>query len=120
MRVMTQRHESYGQHTVLSLSILEGRPDIAEWLVGFGADFDARDGLTGFAPLHHAVRKHCLDAAASSKHVVTNVLLENGAFVDIRDKQGTTPLMLAALYGDMAMVCVCVCVFPGAQDHAAD
>ena len=54
---LNQHSEEYGGHTTLSLAILEERIDMVNWLIGFGADFDARDRGTGMGPIHHAVRK---------------------------------------------------------------
>ena len=71
-----------------------------DWLISFGADFDTRDEGTGMGPLHHAVRKHCLNGKREFRKMVTK-MIEADCHIDMRDKNGCTPLMLAALYGDM-------------------
>ena len=98
---MNVRHDKYGGHTITSLAILEARQDIAEWLIENGLDIDQRDGKTGLSPLHHAVRQQCLTEKFTS---TVEALLEAGCEVDIRDKRGATPLMLACLFGNVEMV----------------
>jgi len=101
MKRINQRLANYGDHTVTSLAILEGRHDIAEWLTENGVDIDQRDGKTGLTPLHHAVRQECL----TDKFMTTiELLIESGCELDIRDKRGTTPLMLACLFGNIKLV----------------
>lgn len=102
---LNQRHEGYGGHTLTSLAILESNYEIAEWLIDNGVDIDQRDRDTGLAPLHHAVRRECL---ADTFAGVVRSLLEAGAEVDIRDKKGVTPLMIAALFGNVEQVKVLV------------
>lgn len=98
---LNQRHTRYGGHTLTSLAILEANFEITEWLINNGIDIDQRDERTGLAPLHHAVRKECLTDQFAG---VVQGLLDFGAQVDIRDKKGTTPLMLASLFGHVEVV----------------
>jgi hypothetical protein len=98
---MNVRHEKYGGHTLTSLAILEGRQDIAEWLIENGLDIDQRDKGSGLAPLHHAVRQECL---TDKFKPIVEALIEAGAEIDIRDKRGATPLMLACLFGNLDVV----------------
>jgi hypothetical protein len=75
--------KNYGEHTVTSLAILEGRQDIAEWLCENGIDIDQRDGKTGLAPLHHAIRQDCLTDQFKS---TIELLVESSCEIDIRDQ----------------------------------
>jgi hypothetical protein len=101
MKRINQRLKDYGDHTVCSLAILEGRHDIAEWLTENGVDIDLRDGKTGLTPLHHAIRQECL----TDKFKTTiDLLIEHGCEIDVRDQMGTTPLMLACLFGNVKLV----------------
>lgn len=95
------RHQQYGGHTITSLAILEGRPDIAEWLIENGLDIDQRDLKTGLSPLHHTIRQQCL---LGTFMTTVLALIEAGAEIDIRDQRGATPLMLACLFGNIEMV----------------
>ena len=77
------RHQQYGGHTITSLAILEGRPDIAEWLIENGLDIDQRDLKTGLSPLHHTIRQQCL---LGTFMTTVLALIEAGAEIDIRDQ----------------------------------
>ena len=97
---LNQRHDNYGGHTLTALAILESNFEIAEWLIDNGIDIDQRDKTSGLAPLHHAVRMECLTDEFAA---VINQLLEAGVEVDVREKKGMTPLMLAALFGHVEL-----------------
>jgi ankyrin repeat protein len=83
------------------MAIMEGRSDIAEWLIENGLDIDQRDLTTGLSPLHHAIRQHCLLEKFSP---VVQALIDAGAEIDIRDQRGATPLMLSCLFGNVDLV----------------
>ena len=65
------------------------RPDLAEILLRYGADPDARD-YNGRTALVFAV---------ITGDEILDVLLENGADPNVPDNEGRTPLMLAAVDG---------------------
>ncbi len=76
----------------LMLASLRGHLDLVRKLITRGADVNK----TGWAPLHYA---------ATSGHVeIMELLLENHAYIDAESPNGTTPLMMAALYGSPASV----------------
>ena len=76
----------------LMLASLRGHLDLVRKLINRGADVNK----TGWAPLHYA---------ATSGHVeIMELLLENHAYIDAESPNGTTPLMMAALYGTPASV----------------
>ncbi len=76
----------------LMLAALKGHLDLAELLVKKGADINK----VGWAPLHYA---------ASGGHLpIIKLLLENSAYIDAASPNGTTPLMMAAMYGTPAAV----------------
>ena len=78
--------------SVLMLAALKGHEQIAEKLVKRGADVNK----TGWAPLHYA---------ASAENVpIIAMLIENSAYIDAESPNGTTPLMMAAMYGTLEAV----------------
>ena len=73
--------------SVLMLAALKGYLPLVQKLVNNDADVNK----TGWAPLHYA---------ASGGHVpVIEHLLEHSAYIDAESPNGTTPLMMAAMYG---------------------
>lgn len=73
--------------SVLMLAALKGYLPLVQKLV----DNDADVNKTGWAPLHYA---------ASGGHVpVIAHLLDHSAYIDAESPNGTTPLMMAAMYG---------------------
>lgn len=78
--------------SALMLASLKGQEDMVRKLIARGADVNK----TGWTPLHYA---------ASGGHVgVMRLLFEHHAFVDPESPNGTTPLMMAAQYGNGAAV----------------
>jgi ankyrin repeat protein len=76
----------------LMLAALKGHLELAEMLIKKDADVNK----TGWTPLHYA---------ASAGHVeMIRLLLDNSAYIDAESPNGTTPLMMAALYGTPAAV----------------
>ena len=71
----------------LMIAALKGQQDVVMKLIARDADINK----PGWAPLHYA---------ATNGHVaVMKVLLEKHAFIDAQSPNGTTPLMMAAMYG---------------------
>lgn len=76
----------------LMLASLKGHLDLARKLIDRGADVNK----TGWTPLHYA--------ATNSHLEIMNLLLENHAYIDAESPNGTTPLMMAAQYGNATAV----------------
>ncbi len=73
--------------TPLMLAALRGQLELVKKLVERDADINK----TGWTPLHYA---------ATGGHVpVIEYLLDNSAYIDAESPNGTTPLMMAAMYG---------------------
>jgi ankyrin repeat protein len=82
--------------SVLMLSALKGYLPLVKLLVERDADVNK----PGWAPLHYA---------ASGGHVpVIEFLLDNSAYIDTESPNGTTPLMMAAMYGSPEAVKVLI------------
>ena len=76
----------------LMMAALRGHTDMVVRLVERGADVNK----TGWAPLHYAATKGDL--------VAMQVLLDHHAYIDAESPNGSTPLMMAAMYGTPAAV----------------
>jgi ankyrin repeat protein len=76
----------------LMMAALKGHTALVKELIARGADVNK----PGWAPLHYAATGGHLD--------VMELLLENYAFIDAESPNGTTPLMMAAMYGSTAAV----------------
>lgn len=74
----------------LMMAALKGNRDLVERLIQRKAEVNK----PGWAPLHYAVT-HAEEASLP----ITRLLLEHHAFIDAQSPNGTTPLMMAALYG---------------------
>jgi len=81
----------------LMMAAIKGNLPAARALIAKDADVNK----TGWTPLHYAASCTTDDAAA-----MTNLLLENHAYIDAGSPNGTTPLMMAVRYGaaDVARV----------------
>lgn len=76
----------------LMLASLKGLPEIARQLIAKGADVNK----PGWTPLHYA---------ATHGHLpIITLLLDNHAYIDASSPNGSTPLMMAALYGTPSAV----------------
>lgn len=71
----------------LMLAALKGHQDIVDTLIKKGADVNK----TGWTPLHYA--------ASGGHAAIIRLLLENHAYIDAESPNGSTPLMMAAMYG---------------------
>lgn len=78
--------------SALMLAALKGNQQIAEKLIKKGGDVNK----TGWTPLHYA--------ATGGWVPIINLLLENSAYIDAGSPNGTTPLMMAAMYSTSAAV----------------
>jgi uncharacterized protein len=76
----------------LMMAALRGRTEIVRKLVARDADVNK----TGWTPLHYAATSAHLD--------IIELLLEHHAYIDAESPNGTTPLMMAAMYGTPAAV----------------
>ena len=82
--------------SVLMLAALKGHFSLVKKLVEHDADVNK----TGWTPLHYA---------ASAGHVqIIEYLLEQSAYIDAESPNGTTPLMMAAMYGSPEAVKVLI------------
>lgn len=78
--------------SALMMVSLRGHVDFAKRLIASNADVNK----TGWAPLHYA---------ASGGHPgAISLLLEHHAYIDAESPNGTTPLMMAARYGNIESV----------------
>lgn len=76
----------------LMLAALKGYQDLVEQLIERGADVNK----TGWTALHYA--------ASSGQLPTISLLIEHSAYIDAESPNGTTPLMMAAMYGTPAAV----------------
>jgi len=76
----------------LMVSALRGQPDLLRLLVERGAEVNK----PGWTPLHYAASHNGTAAPA-----MIELLLEHHAYIDAASPNGSTPLMMAARYGDI-------------------
>ena len=89
-----------GSATALMLAAHAGRADIVRVLIAAGADVNATDER-GWGPLMKAVHNADLDRGFPD---VVVMLIEAGAAIEARITYGIRALMLAAGYGETAVV----------------
>jgi uncharacterized protein len=78
--------------TPLMMAVLKGQVEMAAAMLAKDADVNK----TGWTPLHYA---------ATSGHIaLMNLLLEKHAYIDAESPNGSTPLMMAAMYGTPSAV----------------
>ncbi|KAK6514396.1 hypothetical protein TWF506_008791 [Arthrobotrys conoides] len=83
-------------YTPLSRAAITGHTNVAEFLVGEGANLEAEGNIYGQTPL--------LLAAISGHAAVVELLVREGANLKAKDIEGHMPLSLAARHGHMAIV----------------
>jgi ankyrin repeat protein len=71
----------------LMLAAIKGQFDLCQQLIARGADVNK----TGWTPLHYA--------ASGGMSAVIQLLLDHYAYIDAESPNGSTPLMMAAMYG---------------------
>jgi uncharacterized protein len=76
----------------LMMAALKGLTALCQKIIERGGDVNK----PGWAPLHYAATNGHLD--------VMNLLLENHAYIDASSPNGSTPLMMASLYGSPSAV----------------
>jgi hypothetical protein len=76
----------------LMLAALNGHVDLVHQLIAKEADVNK----TGWTPLHYA--------ASGAKASILLILLDHSAYIDAESPNGSTPLMMAAMYGDVDCV----------------
>ena len=110
---------SYGT-TALMYAAIKGRPETTEWLLKHGADVQLRTTLKQTALNLVAGGPSEKEDVPNRKNfpVVAKLLLDAGAEVDSRDKDGWTPLYAAASCGETEIVKVLISA--GADVSARD
>jgi len=78
--------------SALMIASLKGMNEVASQLLDKGADVNK----PGWTPLHYA--------ATSGQLQILNLLLEHHAYIDAASPNGSTPLMMAAMYGTPSAV----------------
>ncbi|MES2400909.1 MAG: ankyrin repeat domain-containing protein [Pseudomonadota bacterium] len=76
----------------LMLAVFNGDLDLAAQMIKKGADVNK----TGWTPLHYAATKGHLP--------LISLLIENHAYIDAESPNGSTPLMMASMYGSAEAV----------------
>lgn len=96
--------------SVLSIAVMEEHSDIVDLLIHGGADCNLRDANTLLSPLHHAI--------SQGRHRLADRLICAGCELNVRDRAGMTPLMLACQEGVLEAVAMIVqeALFP--EDEA--
>lgn len=79
----------------LMMAALKGKLDLARRLIERGAEVNKPD----WAPLHYAAT-----FPGDSSVPMVHLLLEHHAYIDAQSPNGSTPLMMAALYGHAQVV----------------
>jgi ankyrin repeat protein len=74
----------------LDYAAMNGRADVADLLIAYGANIDAKDNLYGETPLHLAI---FANTEIPVIHLaVARLLIDRGADVNAKDKYGQTPM----------------------------
>ena len=78
--------------SALMMAALRGNLEAARTLIARDADVNK----TGWTPLHYAA-----SSSADAAQAMVRLLLEHSAYIDAGSPNGTTPLMMAAQYGEI-------------------
>jgi len=92
--VNVEVHNVHGE-SPLMMAALQGHIEAVRLLIERGADVNK----PGWTPLHYAASKN-----QPAQDQVAALLLEHHAYIDAASPNGTTPLMMAAQYGSMAVL----------------
>lgn len=76
----------------LMMAAIKGHTELVKLLISKDADVNK----TGWTPLHYA--------ASSAKKSIIEILLNHSAYIDAESPNGSTPLMMAAMYGNAECV----------------
>jgi ankyrin repeat protein len=76
----------------LMMASIKGHVNLVQQLIAKDADVNK----TGWTPLHYA--------ASAAKTQVITILLDHSAYIDAESPNGSTPLMMAAMYGNAECV----------------
>lgn len=88
-------HRNAKGESPLMMAALKGKPELVRRLI----DRKAEVNKPGWAPLHYAATH-----PSERSLPVVRLLLEHHAFIDAQSPNGSTPLMMAALYGHPQVV----------------
>lgn len=91
-RVDVEAENANGERPLM-LAALRGRLDWAQWLVRRGAQIDPTRGRKAWSALHYA--------CSGPDRGVSAWLLDQGADIEARSENGSTPLMMAMGYGSL-------------------
>lgn len=97
----------------LDYAAMHGRADVADLLIAFGADMNAKDNLYGGTPLHYAIADGPF--GPQSHLEVVQLLIDRGADVNVKDASGLTPLEYAKRYAPNAGLLQLLLVQAGAR-----
>ncbi|KAM9617490.1 LOW QUALITY PROTEIN: fibronectin type 3 and ankyrin repeat domains protein 1 [Trichechus inunguis] len=86
-----------GGCTALHWAADGGHCSVIEWMIKEGCEVDVVDTGSGWTPLMRV-------SAVSGNQKVASLLIEAGADVNVKDKDGKTPLMVAVLNNHEALV----------------
>lgn len=76
----------------LMMAAIKGHTELVKLLIAKDADVNK----TGWTPLHYA--------ASAAKKSIIEILLNHSAYIDAESPNGSTPLMMAAMYGNAECV----------------
>ncbi len=93
-QVQVESRSSAGE-TPLMIAAIKGRLDLARRLIERGAEVNK----PGWTPLHYAAT-----FAGPVATDMTRLMLEHHAYIDAESPNGSTPLMMAAQYGNTTVV----------------